>query len=530
MADEVWDTLHQPGDDGAHWSTDNVGEAAPGVLTPFGWSTWAPTSDAMPRRIAHSMGIFSGDDVKTFPPIVRPFYGRVALRMEYLAAIGDRMPGTSGEAVITNMLGRVPDTMSFQTTRRRYPQIACKLPRAMVIAPRLVRRDAPIVASWWRTQIATIGEMGMVEGVAALREAVAKFDETLTLHSLALLSAVQPLLVELTKLVDSTGVGDVGALSGSGGAEMAIIEDIWKASRGAGSLDEVISHHGFHGPLEGELSSRVWREDPAPLERMIDSYRAVPDGESPVARARLAEQRLPALQREVLDALPPARRPGARLLLGIAARTIPLRGVGKRAYVQSLDVARCAGRRIGELLAADGTLSDPDDVFYLTVSELYGPPPKNASELVALRRARRAEYQAIELPGSWRGTPMPVTRTKLANVNYVITGVGASAGVTEGNVRVVLDPSFEDVQPDEILVAPTTDPSWASIMFLSAALVVDMGGALSHAAVVARELGIPCVVNTRTGTRQLRTGDRVRVDGGAGTVEILQRVDHSSSL
>jgi pyruvate,water dikinase len=61
-------------------------------------------------------------------------------------------------------------------------------------------------------------------------------------------------------------------------------------------------------------------------------------------------------------------------------------------------------------------------------------------------------------------------------------------------------------------------------MFISSALVVDIGGALSHAAVVARELGIPCVVNTRTGTRRLRTGDRLRVDGAKGTVEILERV------
>jgi pyruvate,water dikinase len=88
---------------------------------------------------------------------------------------------------------------------------------------------------------------------------------------------------------------------------------------------------------------------------------------------------------------------------------------------------------------------------------------------------------------------------------------------------VVLDPSFADVEPGEILVSATTDPSWASIMFLSSALIVDIGGSLSHAAVVARELGIPCVVNTRRGSTLLHTDDLVRVNGGAGTVEILER-------
>jgi pyruvate,water dikinase len=92
-------------------------------------------------------------------------------------------------------------------------------------------------------------------------------------------------------------------------------------------------------------------------------------------------------------------------------------------------------------------------------------------------------------------------------------------------VRVIADPTYEDVEPGEILVAPYTDPSWASIMFTSAALVVDIGGLLSHAAVVARELGVPCVMGTQEGTRRLRTGDLCRVDGHAGTVELLAPVE-----
>jgi len=100
-------------------------------------------------------------------------------------------------------------------------------------------------------------------------------------------------------------------------------------------------------------------------------------------------------------------------------------------------------------------------------------------------------------------------------------------------VRVVLDPASTEVRTGDIVVAPTTDPSWCSVMFVSSALVVDIGGALSHAAVVARELGIPCVVNTRTGTQQLQTGDRVRVDGDSGTVELIAAVsdiEHSPEM
>ena len=88
----------------------------------------------------------------------------------------------------------------------------------------------------------------------------------------------------------------------------------------------------------------------------------------------------------------------------------------------------------------------------------------------------------------------------------------------------MLDASDPDeLQPGEVLVCHTTDPSWSPYFFVAAAVVIDIGGTLSHGAIVARELGIPCVVNTQTGTQTIRSGDQVRVDGDAGTVEILQR-------
>jgi pyruvate,water dikinase len=103
-----------------------------------------------------------------------------------------------------------------------------------------------------------------------------------------------------------------------------------------------------------------------------------------------------------------------------------------------------------------------------------------------------------------------------------LTGIGVSPGVVEGLARVITRPDFLDVQPGEVLVAPYTDPSWSSVMFISVRWLVDIGGALSHAAVVARELGVPCVVNTQRGTSVITTGDHVRVDGARGIVEIIE--------
>jgi pyruvate,water dikinase len=217
-------------------------------------------------------------------------------------------------------------------------------------------------------------------------------------------------------------------------------------------------------------------------------------------------------------------RPAARGLLTLCAKRIPLRGVAKRSFLQSIDVARAAARRYGDCLAAEGVFEDREDVFYLTTGELTGTLPDDVVELVRLRRARREEYRAISIPASWTGDCVPVDPALgFADDDGVLIGIGVSSGVVEGTVRVLESSSSKELRPDEILVAPTTDPSWSSIMFISSALVVDIGGALSHATMVARELGIPCVVNTGNGTARLHTGDRVRVDGGRGIVTLLPR-------
>jgi pyruvate,water dikinase len=192
-----------------------------------------------------------------------------------------------------------------------------------------------------------------------------------------------------------------------------------------------------------------------------------------------------------------------------------------------LDVARAYARVIGADLARRGVLADPEDVFYLTVSELTDPqPPSNAMELVTFRRARRDEYLAVDLPESWVGMAEPRT-AESAGLDEPVSGVGVSPGVAEGRVRVLLDASAGDLEPGEILVCETTDPSYASYFLVAGGCVIDIGGALSHGAIVAREVGIPCVINTRTGTRKLRTGDLIRIDGSTGTVEILERAEVS---
>ena len=170
-------------------------------------------------------------------------------------------------------------------------------------------------------------------------------------------------------------------------------------------------------------------------------------------------------------------------------------------------------------------VDEPEDAFHLFADELLASGRADLRELVAQRRALHGRCQQLEVPETWEGQPQVGEIAELLPSNDdCLNGLGVSAGVYEGTVRLVLDVNDDIVlEPGEVLVCSTTDPSWVALMTLAGALVIDIGAAASHGAVVARELGVPCVIGTRTGTRTLRDGDRVRVDGSAGVVDVLAR-------
>jgi pyruvate,water dikinase len=194
-----------------------------------------------------------------------------------------------------------------------------------------------------------------------------------------------------------------------------------------------------------------------------------------------------------------------------------------------VDVGRAAVEALGTHLATTGRIGAAADVHFLTADELLDDRADRSA--ITRRRADHARFLRTDLPTVWRGAPTPVPipdRTPAgapASAGTVITGLGVSAGTTSGRVRVVHDLADGEFDVDEILVCRTTDPSWASIMAIAAGLVIDVGGAISHGAIVARELGIPCVIGTETGTAVLRDGDLVDIDGAAGTVTLRERLD-----
>jgi len=529
------DPVHGRSAPASYWSTANLAEAMPGVLTPLGWSLWGPAAELGARDAFYLMGAIPAVERRIPARIedrfINIFYGRPAARVDYLATIGDRMPGTSAEAIATPLPGSVPPGFQSRPTMKRYPFVAARLPATFATTPARVRKIRAETGTWWRAELARTPDLDLAGARAQLTASVDRFHRTVSIQGTALIACIQGVYDQLSRLAAAGGVDSAPLMCGQGShEETAVVADLWAMSRGRLDLAAFLDRHGYHGPGEGEISGRVWREDPAPVEALLAGYAAMGDDADPAgAEATRVEERRRA-EAALLAALPATRRGGGRLVLRLAHTYLPLRGVGKVAFLQSLDVARAAARRMGARLATEGVLADPEDVFFLTLDELTGRLPADPRAVVAERRARHAHYATLRIPGMFQGNPEPEGVDVGGPADgLTVTGTGASPGTVEGRVVVVTDPASAEVEPGDILVAHTTDPSWASIMFLCQALVVDIGGLLSHAAVVARELGIPCVMGTQQGTRTLRTGDRCRVDGSAGTVEVLERAPEPQS-
>lgn len=187
--------------------------------------------------------------------------------------------------------------------------------------------------------------------------------------------------------------------------------------------------------------------------------------------------------------------------------------------------------RVGRRLVQAGVLSDPGDVFFLHAEEVGEAlrHPRDLRTLVAGRKGALHRWSAIRPPKylgkppdtsepQGRFEPRPLEQTDARGLR----GVGACAGTGRGPARIVFLPDdFGRVQPGDVLVCPSSNPSWVPLFGIIAGLVTNTGGVLSHAAVVAREFGVPAVVGTGEATQRLRDGQLVEVDGTAGEVRIL---------
>ncbi len=335
---------------------------------------------------------------------------------------------------------------------------------------------------------------------------------------------------ELGKAFEAETAGDIlRALEGSEAGRAFL----------AGRILDHQKAFGYKAIWSHEFAFRTWREDPVPILGAIRGYLATDyDYPSNIASVRAD---LEAAEREVMEGVDGEARDKLREALDLSLGMNPLtpdhhfyidQGTNARLRIVLIEIGR-------KLVAAD-VLGDPEDVMYLRYNELRllmaDANALDAQEIVSDRRDAR-EDAAERRPPSWVGT---ATQTALdfpynalggfpekfhagePATSGEVRGLAASPGVVEGPARFVasLD-EFDQVQSGEILVCRMTNPAWVVLFTKISGLVTEAGGAVSHPAVVAREFGIPAVVGTTNAGERIKTGDRIRVNGTTGVVELL---------
>jgi pyruvate,water dikinase len=301
------------------------------------------------------------------------------------------------------------------------------------------------------------------------------------------------------------------------------------------AIDDYLARYGDRCMGELKLETISLRQDPSFVVQVLRNYLTQPTLD-PDALARDEKARRQIAHAEVTAALGPVGRARFERALTAARRGIAAREAMRLARTRAFGLHRDLYLAVGGRLHEAGRLDAPRDVFYLTVQEIaaYHDGTSVGADLAALARLRRAEfarYEADELPNRFETLGPVYHGNRLAppvasdeeRAAPILRGLGCSPGIVEAPLAVIARPDDDLALDGKILTALRTDPGWAPLFPSARAILVERGSTLSHSAVLARELGIPAVVGVPNLLRIVKSGERVRLDGAAGTVTRLER-------
>lgn len=298
-------------------------------------------------------------------------------------------------------------------------------------------------------------------------------------------------------------------------------------------LARFMGQYGHRAVAEIDVGMPRWSDDPTHILGVLANYLRLADSAlaPDIQFSNAAEEAEACVDRLVAQARSRGRLRGAvvRAALGRARIFAGLRELPKYQLVVGLAEVRKQLALAGAALAEAGAVADADDIFFLDLDEARagldaGTGIADLRDLVARRREEyaleleRRHIPRVLLSDGTEPEALPSGDAAASTVPGALTGSPASAGVVTAAARVILDPVGAHLEPGEILVAPSTDPGWTPLFLTAGGLVMEMGGSNSHGAVVAREYGIPAVVGVPDATLRLSTGQKITVDGGAGTV------------
>ena len=498
------------------WSSRMAKDMLPGLIPPLVWSVNVPVLsrtwvDLIEEALGRT-GLDPEDLVRTFG--YRAYFNSSAFGAVF-ASLGmpadalERMrEGTSRSAI------RPPTSVLL----RRTPRLA----RFAATLGTWERRTRPLLAEVDRSRrieqasvVADLSDEDLLARVERLR---------LLLGRAGRLNIVTPLLADAwAASVRRTAAGlglDPGRIDP--GQESLAVQALDPAHLMSGieadderAWEEFLDHFGHLSDSPNDCSQPTWAEDPVAVRRLV--------GQSSTRLDRAPDGVLGSDSRaELLAATSPVRRPFVARRWSRAARLRLAREKAGYSYARVYALFRPTFLEAGRRLASRGVLGEVDDVFLLTLGEvgaaLHGDLP-DAAQLVASRRAEMAEAADLHWPETIVGDdPVPIAGRAGARV---LTGVPTSRGRHTGPARVVTSLARAgDIGPDDVLVLVAADVTWTPLLLRAGAVVTETGGMLSHASIVARELGLPCVASVE-GATDIAEGAMVCVDGASGEVLVL---------
>lgn len=569
-----WLTDSLPSHRFPHYTRANAGEVLPNPVTPLGWTLFCQGAMIPGFRTGWvGLGVLASDEADEF---IASFGGYAYINLTMARLFGVRTPGGSAEAVDEQWLGNHPDTPPYEPepwhhseqaearvgeriqwvlsaedwleldsdrqavrdARARRPDLAAAEPDALVaharsllpLAYRLCDRHN------WSAFGANVA-MGLVhqlcEGVGepetagTLLSAIGEVDSAAPSLALWELSRTVAATDELTEAFDEGVPGLYQRLRELGSQQ---------AQSFVHAFDGFLFEYGARGPDEWEMGARTWETTPDLALALLDRMRLQDETDSPQARFEARRKERETTFERLQAVLGGTPEQAGMLQAGVRAAGLFFAGRErtKTNAVMVLHEMRLCMDELGRKAAAAGANSDPWQVYMLLGQELetFAAAPDGFAQVLADRRAAWQRLWELEppfvIPGS---SPPPLSQwpqrkppsAEAAAPGAALSGLAGAPGQATGRARIVADVAApEALEPGDVLVTRTTDPSWTPLFVTAGAVIVETGAAGSHAVIVSRELGVPCVSGLTDATTQIPDGALVTVDGATGTVTLVE--------
>jgi phosphohistidine swiveling domain-containing protein len=554
------------------YTRSNASDVLPRPVSPIGASlTFIPGVMEGWRNGNIRQGAFSAEELAGDPnPVCAFFNGYLYVNASVVRVYGERA-GAGAAAIDAAFFGDRPDTPPYvphpdDRSEAAAERIAATIGWVMSAAEWPEMEESKRRADAARADRPELSATSSAELVARAREMTTLQRDLFSDHVLSSSNtAVGPTIVgqiaptQLMRLLGSAGDVDSAAPSfalwslsreirGSTGLTAAFdaggagLLDRLRSSAGGDAstfleqLDRFLFEYGARGPNEWDPYSDVWETAPELVLALLDRIRLAGEDQSPLTRHAAVAADRDAAAAEVLAGLGDDRATKDLLLAGQASalRFMAWRERTKTNCIKAVHEQRMALGELGRRATEDGALDHPRQVFMLLDEELddFVADPSAFTDRIRQREADWRLLWDLEPPyfvEGDKGVP-PLSAllfrgdddVEQASSGDVLTGGPGCAGVVRGTARVVLDPADPtDLEPGDILIAPNTDPAWTPLFVPAAGVVVDVGAMNSHAVIVSRELGIPCVVSVVDATKRIPDGAQIEIDGGTGTVRML---------